>query len=166
LNFRKTSRILIAGMAIMTALSITACSDDSNKPAAKSTTSTTAAATRAANLPPQPTPEELNTQFQTAIDPNVPATEKADMIQGGADEALIGKFTDFAKSSGATVTITKVEPYGMDELLATASFSINGQPGELQPVFVAENGKWKLKKQWVCDSLGAIDPNSVPASCK
>jgi hypothetical protein len=166
LKLRKTSRALVAGVAIMTALSITACSDDSNKPAAKSTTSTTAAAPRAANLPPQPTPEELNAQFQTAINPDVPAAEKADMIQGGADEALITKFVDLAKSTGATLSITKVEPYGMDELLATASFSINGQPGELQPVFVAENGKWKLKKEWVCTSLGNIDPNSVPASCK
>ena len=50
MKFRKTSRMLIAGMAIMTALSITACSDDANKPAAKSTTSTTAAATTNAIL--------------------------------------------------------------------------------------------------------------------
>ncbi|WP_307829792.1 YceI family protein [Antrihabitans stalagmiti] len=160
LKLRSTSRALIAGMAIVGAITMTACGSDDKSADSPTTTSAAAATTSAsagsrdANLPAQPTPEELNAQFQRALDPAVPVEEKVDQVQGAeADPALVGQFVEAARNAGATVTITKVEPLGTNELQAAGTFSINGQPGDITVDFVAEDGKWKLKKEWVCTLL-------------
>ncbi|MEV0333901.1 hypothetical protein AB0H56_14170, partial [Nocardia sp. NPDC050717] len=84
MKFGKTGRVAIAGLAVVAALGLSACSDDKgDKPAAKTTTSAKTSAAAAANLPPVPTVDELNQQLTTALDPSVPNDQKLDFVQGG-----------------------------------------------------------------------------------
>lgn len=157
---RSTSRVLIAAVAIVGALTMTACGSDptENPPP---TGVTPPESTRAPDLPPQPTPEELNAQFQRALDPAVPVEEKVGQVQGAeADPGLVNQFVEAARAANVTASIESVEPFGTNELQATGTLTISGQPNVITVDFVPEDGRWKLKKDWVCAVLGNLGQQS------
>ncbi|MFC9895544.1 hypothetical protein ACFVMC_17820 [Nocardia sp. NPDC127579] len=164
MKLRKTGRIAIAGLALAAALSLTACGSDDKKdasPAKSSTTSAAAVTTRAANLPPVPTKEELNAQLQKALDPNVPNAEKLEMVQGAeADPELPSRLAQAAQQAGASAVVTGVSEFG-DTISAKATITFNGQASEADVPFVAEDGKWKVQKQWACNLLQLANIQSV-----
>ncbi|NLE82765.1 MAG: hypothetical protein GX610_24965, partial [Rhodococcus sp.] len=103
MTFRRTGRVAIAGLAVVAALGMSACSDDKGETVAKPTTSTksSVAATPAANLPAVPTVAELNDKLNTALDPSVPNEEKLDFVQGvAADPELPNRLAVAAKDAG------------------------------------------------------------------
>jgi len=168
LKLRTTGRIAIAGFAAIAALTLTACGGDDSGDEAKSTSTTTsaAAATSAAaeDTPPVPTAEELNTQLQRALDPAVPNSEKLEMVQGiEADPELPGRLAQAYQETGATVTVTDVTAFG-DTVNAKATIVLNGQENIADVPFVAEDGKWKVQKEWACimlTNLGQQSPACV-----
>ncbi|WP_330253801.1 hypothetical protein OG874_04150 [Nocardia sp. NBC_00565] len=167
MKLRKTGRIAIAGLAVVAALGMTACSDDKDsKPAAKTSTSAKASASASANtnLPPTPTPAELNAQLQRALDPSVPNSEKLDGVQGAqADPELPNRLAEAAKSANISVEVTDVTTFG-DSLNAKAKVVLNGQENIVDVPFVAEDGKWKIQKAWACTMLTNLGQQSVACS--
>ncbi|MCA2208413.1 MULTISPECIES: hypothetical protein [Nocardia] len=163
MKLRRTGRVAIAGLAVVAALGMSACSDDKgDKPAAKSTTSAPATTTAAAaDLPPVPTVEELNAQLNTALDPSVPNEQKLDFVQGGeADPELPNRLAVAARDAGAQVQVTEVTSFG-DSVNAKANFTVNGQTNVVDVPFVAEDGKWKVQKSWACTMLTNLGQQSV-----
>lgn len=152
MTLRMTGRLAITGLALTAALGLTACgSDDPKDP--PTTPRTTTSAKAKTNLPPTPSAAELNAQFLRVLDPAVPNTEKLDMIQGvQADPELPNRLADAYKQTGATIQVTEVVPFG-DTLNAKATIDINGQQNIADVPFVAEDGKWKVQKAWVCAGL-------------
>ncbi|MGS2805212.1 hypothetical protein [Nocardia sp. MW-W600-9] len=162
MKFGKTGRVAIAGLAVVAALGLSACSDDKgDKPAAKTTTSAKAVATNAANLPAVPTVPQLSEQLTTALDPSIPNEQKLDFVQGGAaDPELPNRLAVAAKDAGVQVEVTEVTSFG-DSVNAKANFTLNGQTNVVDVPFVAEDGKWKVQKTWACGMLTNLGQQSV-----
>lgn len=133
---------------------MTACSSDNSSDTKTTTTSSaasSAATPPAGDLPPVPTPEELNTELLRGLDPAVPVEEKAQLIQGAeADPELINQVAAAAVQNGAQIQITSVDDLGDGTLNAGATLTINGQANPGSFVFVAEDGVWKLSKDNAC----------------
>ncbi|WP_408637422.1 hypothetical protein [Nocardia aurea] len=165
LKLRKTGRIAIAGLAVVAALSMTACgSDDKNDTAKPTKTSTSAKATVAANVPPVPSVAELNAQLQKALDPSVPNSEKLNMVQGAeADPELPNRLAEAYKATNASVEVTEVTAFG-DTINAKAKVVLNGQENIADVPFVAEDGVWKVQKAWACQMLAALGQQSTACS--
>ncbi|MGF0320020.1 hypothetical protein [Nocardia fluminea] len=162
MKLRTTGRVAIAGLAVVAALGLSACSDDKgDKPAAKTTTSAQASAPAASDLPPVPTVEQLNQQLNTALDPSVPNDQKLDFVQGGeADPELPNRLAQAATDAGVQVQVTEVTSFG-DSVNAKADFTVNGQTNVVDVPFVAEDGKWKVQKSWACTMLTNFGQTSV-----
>ncbi|MFD3747534.1 hypothetical protein [Nocardia sp. NPDC058633] len=162
MKLRTTGRVAIAGLAVVAALGLSACSDDKgDKPAAKTTTSAKAAASATAELPPVPTVEQLNEQLNTALDPSVPNEQKLDFVQGGeADPELPNRLAQAASDANVQVQVTEVTSFG-DSVNAKADFTVNGQTNVVDVPFVAEEGKWKVQKSWACGMMTNLGQTSV-----
>ncbi|MDO3650004.1 hypothetical protein [Nocardia mangyaensis] len=165
MKLRRTGRVAIAGLAVVAALGMSACSDDKGDDSTAAATTTSANATTSAaataELPPVPTVEELNTQLNTALDPSIPNEEKLDFVQGGeADPELPNRLAVAAQDAGAVVVVTDVTSFG-ESVNATADFTINGQTNVVDVPFVAEDGKWKVQKTWACTMLTNLGQESV-----
>ncbi|MFD3509456.1 hypothetical protein [Nocardia sp. NPDC058666] len=158
MKLRTTGRVAIAGLAVVAALGLSACSDDKgDKPAAKSTTSATATV----DLPPVPTVEQLNEQLNTALDPAVPNDQKLDFVQGGeADPELPNRLAQAAAENNVQVQVTEVTSFG-ESVTAKANFTLNGQTNPVDVPFVADEGKWKVQKSWACNMMTQLGQTSV-----
>ncbi|MFE3544473.1 hypothetical protein ACFXK0_16060 [Nocardia sp. NPDC059177] len=163
MKFRRTGRVAIAGLAVVAALGLSACSDDKGETVAKPTTSTksSAAGTPTVNLPAVPTVEELNEKLTTALDPSIPNEQKLDFVQGvEADPELPNRLAVAAQDAGVQVKVTDVTSFG-DSVNAKADFTINGQTNVVDVPFVAEDGKWKVQKAWACTMLTNLGQQSA-----
>lgn len=162
MKLRTTGRVAIAGLAVVAALGLSACSDDKgDKPAAKTTTSVKASASASADLPAVPTVDQLNAQLNTALDPSIPNEQKTDFVQGGeADPELPNRLAVAAKDANVQVQVTEVTSFG-DSVNAKANFTVNGQTNVVDVPFVAEDGKWKVQKVWACTMLTNLGQQSV-----
>ena len=161
MKLRKTGRIAISGLAVVAALSLSACGgDDSKTPTTPTKTATSSTTKSNVNLPPTPTVAELNAQLLRALDPSVPNAEKLDLVQGAqADPELPGRLAQAYQQAGAKTEVTEVNAFG-DALNAKAKFTINGQENIVDVPFVAENGKWKVEKGWACTMLTNLGQQS------
>ncbi|QLY33638.1 hypothetical protein [Nocardia huaxiensis] len=164
MKLQKTGRIAVATLAIVTALGLSACGEgDKKETKPKATTSKTTAATAPqGNLPAVPTAADLNAELQKALDPNVPNDQKLDMMQGvSADPTLPQRLTEAYQQNNATITVTGVTDLGNGTITADADASINGgQPQKMVVPFVAEDGKWKVQKEWICNTLSLANQTS------
>lgn len=152
MNLRNTGRLVVAGLAVASALAITACSDDSSSPTIHPTTSAQAAQV------PVPTVAVLNAELQRVLDPGVPNAQKFGYVQGmSADPQLADKLMNLYKQNNVQVTIDSVNPRGGNTAVANVTLTVNGkvQPADQTPPvnLVYEDGKWKLTKEWVCQAL-------------
>ncbi|MET9491523.1 hypothetical protein [Nocardia sp. NPDC006630] len=166
MKLQKTGRITVAALAVVTVLGLSACGSG-DKPGTKVTHTTSAASTSAAqNFPPAPTAADLNTQLQKALDPSIPDSEKLDMMQGvQADPSLPSRLADAYKQNNATITVTNVTDLGNGTITADAQASINGgAPQQMVVPFVAEDGKWKVQKEWICNTLSLANQTSPACS--
>ncbi|MFI6869607.1 hypothetical protein [Nocardia sp. NPDC050406] len=161
LKLQKTGRIAVATLAVVAALGLSACGsgDKTEKPAKKTTTSQT---TAAANLPPVPTPADLNAELQRGLDPNVPNSEKLELMQGvSADPDLPTRLVEAVQQNNAAITVTGVTDLGDGTITADAQVSVaGGAPQQAVVPFVAEDGKWKVQKEWICNMLTAANQTS------
>lgn len=164
LKIRKTGRIAIAGLAAVAALTMTACGSDDSASDTKADNSSSQEASSTADaeaeLPPVPSPTDLNTQLQQALDPSVPNEEKLGMVQGAeADPQLPGTLSEAYQQSGATIEVTEVNSFG-DTLNAKARFVLGDQENIVDVPFVAEEGKWKVEQTWACNMLAQAQMES------
>ncbi|MGW4533184.1 hypothetical protein ACWEOI_19765 [Nocardia sp. NPDC004340] len=159
LMFPKASRILITAVAVVTTLGVSACSKDEAAPA-KAMPSKSAAAQ--SNNPALPGPTDLNVQLQKLIDPSIANEQKLDLIQGTqADPVLPQRLADAFKQMNVTIMVTKVTDLGNGTLNADAQVAINGgAPNPVVVPVVAEDGKWKVQKEWTCTTLSLVNQTS------
>ncbi|MGY0500197.1 hypothetical protein ACWZHB_17050 [Nocardia sp. FBN12] len=163
MKFRRTGRVAIAGLAVVAALGLSACSDDKGDTTSKTATSakTSASGAPTAELPAVPTVEQLNAQLGTALDPAVPNDQKLDFVQGiEADPELPNRLAQAVVDNNVQVQVTEVTSFG-DSVNAKANFTVNGQTNLVDVPFVAEEGKWKVQKSWACGMLTNLGQTSV-----
>ncbi|MEV6773170.1 hypothetical protein AB0N05_31510 [Nocardia sp. NPDC051030] len=165
MKLQKTGRIAVAALAVVTVLGLSACGSGDKKET-KPTKATTSKTTAAANYPAAPSAAELNADLQKALDPSVPNSQKLDMMQGvQADPELPQRLTDAYKQNGAAVTVTNVTDLGNGTITADAQVSVNGgAPQNAVVPFVAEDGKWKVQKEWICNMLSLANQTSPACS--
>ncbi|MFJ9366290.1 hypothetical protein ACIRRA_18005 [Nocardia sp. NPDC101769] len=166
MKLQKTGRIAVAALAVVTVLGLSACGSGDkkeSKPAKVTTSKTTAAQT---SYPPAPTAADLNTALQKALDPSIPDSEKLDMMQGvTADPSLPNRLAEAYKQNNATITVTNVTDLGNGTITADAQIAINGgAPQQAVVPFVAEDGKWKVQKEWICNALSLANQTSPACS--
>jgi ABC-type glycerol-3-phosphate transport system substrate-binding protein len=126
LNLRNTGRLVVAGLAIVSALTITACSDNSDN---NSTASTSAAAsTSSGPAAPPVNAAVINAELQKVLDPATPFAEKVTYLQGmGSDPQLANKLQKLWNENNVKVTINSVTPTGGNTAQATGTMTINGK---------------------------------------
>ncbi|MGL4306936.1 MAG: hypothetical protein ACRCSF_12390 [Mycobacteriaceae bacterium] len=156
MNLRKS---VIAGVALIAALSISACGDEGKK--SDSTSSKTTSVMVSTEAAPTPTAEQLNAYLVKALDPAVPAAEKTVLVQGSeADPALFDQL--IAGTQNNKVTAKVIDPVLVDGTTATAAIelTLDGQLNQANAEFVYENGTWKLSNVWACSLLKTLSVTS------
>lgn len=162
LKLHTSRRIAITSVAVAAVLGISACGGgDKGDSKSVQTSSSTKGSAANPSLPPVPTVDELNRELRMALDPSVPNSQKLDLVQGAkADPDLPNRLADAAKGANLTVTVTQVTSFG-DSVTAKANVVLNGQANVVDVPFVAEDGKWKIEKQWACAMLTNLGQTSV-----
>ncbi|MTE13989.1 hypothetical protein [Nocardia aurantiaca] len=166
MKLQKTGRIAVAALAVVTVLGLSACGSGDKKESKPTKAATSKTTVAQSSYPPAPTAADLNTALQKALDPSVPDTQKLDMMQGvSADPSLPSRLADAYKQNNATITVTNVTDLGNGTLTADGQVSINGgQPQTVVVPFVAEDGKWKVQKEWICNTLSLANQTSPACS--
>ncbi|MRH92520.1 hypothetical protein GFY24_34735 [Nocardia sp. SYP-A9097] len=165
MKLQNTGRIAVATLAVVTVLGLSACGSGDKKESTKPAKTSTSQTTAAQNYPPAPTAADLNAELQKALDPSVPDSEKLDQLQGvAADPNLPSRMIEAYKQNQATITVTGVTDLGNGTLTADAQVAVaGGAPQSAVVPFVAEDGKWKVQKEWICNMLSLA--NQVSPAC-
>jgi hypothetical protein len=169
---RTRSRMLTASMAIALSagLSLTACSSDDDSDSSDSTATENAAENTEEVA--FPTAEELQGVLDRAVDPNIPAEEKADSVESGEEAVeLFDVMTSSKEESGATFDVVDPVLPGVTPTEAKATMNLvlpdNPDPIVIDGVqFVNEDGQWKLQRQWACTLVENVAPDQVPPLCE
>ena len=172
----KLQKILTAGLAVVAALTFTAaCSDSGDDggatadPTSSSATSTPAdsGGTSVTDPSTPPSAATLNDLLTKALNPDVPASQKTDLVQGSsADPQLFDKLVK-AKQDNPTVTYKLVPPViatGNGQATVKVQVKLPNVPEQtIDAAIVYDQGKWKLAKTTVCPLLQAN--NVASAMC-
>ncbi|MCG7291686.1 hypothetical protein MHJ98_04865 [Corynebacterium afermentans] len=166
----KVPKLVAAAAVAGLALSLTACSEDSDT--TETTASSQAASSEAAPVAEMPTAEELNAVLQRAADPNLPIAERANTVQGGeTTPELFDLMTQSQQESGANFQV--VDPvlpgYTANSVLATVNFTRPNAESQLAEdvEFINEGGQWKISQSWACFLVSnTLAPEQVPDMCK
>ncbi|MQY26400.1 hypothetical protein [Nocardia aurantia] len=156
--------ISIAAVALAALLA--GCSDSPEQTTA--TASSTAAAAAApgtcpasAKYPATPTLDQLNALLRRGLDPNVPAAQKVELVQGTeADPDIFNRMTAALKQADLSVNINNVTDHCDGTATADAVLTLNGQPNPGQVPLVADQGTWKLDKTWACGIVTTLGQSS------
>jgi hypothetical protein len=170
----KLRKFVTAGVAVCAFLSIAACSDDSDSPATTTAATTSSAATSSAatggaedaltDPSKPPTAAALNTMLETALDPNVPASEKTELVQDSEKDPKI--FDTLVAASAANPDleyqiVAPVRPAGKDQAKANVKVKFPDTPEQqVEALIVFDDGRWKLSSTTVCLLLSAANETS------
>ena len=135
--------ILACGIVVAASVLMAACSPDDGE------------ASSTPGIPGMlPTAGELTALYNTALDYDVPLSDRVNLIQGvdEADPRLAQKFVQ----DGMTVEFHAVLDRGDGSLLAFGNPVVKGQAQpEGAPIpFVAEDSAWKIARSWACSQVG------------
>ena len=169
----KLQKIMTAGLAVVAALTFTAaCSDSSDgatedaAPTSSATSSATDAGGGSVTDPSQPpSAATLNGLLEKALNPDVPSSQKTDLVQGSsADPQLFDKLVK-AKQDNPTVTYKLVPPViatGNGQATVKVQVKLPNVPEQtVDAAIVYDQGKWKLAKTTVCPLLLANNVQSA-----
>ncbi|GGF29642.1 hypothetical protein [Williamsia phyllosphaerae] len=167
----KLQKIATAGLAVAAFLSIAACGDDSGSdtptPSTSAVASSSATSSGGGVSDPSkpPTASTLNGLLETALDPNVPNTEKTELVQGSsADPQLFDKLVK-AKADNPDITYQLVPPVvatGSGQATVKVKVKLPNVPEQtVDAAIVYDQGKWKLAKTTVCPLLTANNVQSA-----
>ncbi|MFW0792906.1 hypothetical protein AAFP30_03750 [Gordonia sp. CPCC 205515] len=161
MKFRK---ILTATFIAASITSLAACgSDDSDVPSVPTVASTTASAAAGSDSVTdpntRPTVAQLNAMLNEALDPNVPNSEKTQLVEGSeADPDVFDKLVQ-AKKDNPDVTYEiypPVIPAGPNKASVKVQVKIGeNPPTKLDAGIVYTDGRWKLAKDTVCPLVTA-----------
>lgn len=166
----KAPKLVAAAAVAGLALSLTACSEDSDTTEA-TTAASQAASSEAAPVAEMPSAEELNAVLQRAADPNLPIAERANTVQGGeTTPELFDLMTQSQQESGANFQVVNpvLPGYTANSVLATVNFTRPDAESQLAEdvEFVHEDGHWKISQSWACFLVSnTLPPEQVPEMC-
>ena len=169
MKLQRTGRVAVAALAVVAALGMSACGSGDKHSSSKAKTTTAAAAT-SSNYPAVPTVAQLNQELSQTLDPSVPSSQKVQYLEDGVtalqkDPEMINKLITAYKQNNAKIAVTSVSYLGGPTLTANANFSVNGGQNNVATVpIVAQDGKWKLQKQWACSGLQNLNQSSPACS--
>lgn len=172
----KYRKFLVIG-SVAAMLSVTAaCGSDDNAlppvPPAPSSTSTSAAAggedsdlvAQLSNAKKRPTVDALNEMLAMALDPDVPAADKVDLVEGAeADPKLFDQLVKVAKENPDVSYEIKKPVVGNGPKRASVKVEVklpDNPPTMIDAAIVYDDGRWKLAKSTVCPLLEAGDVKS------
>lgn len=170
----KLQKILTAGLAVVAALTFTAACSDGDTGATDPGTAPTSSATSSAadsggtsvTDPSQPpSAATLNGLLTKALDPNVPASQKTDLVQGSdADPQLFDKLVK-AREDNPGITYQLQAPViatGNGQATVKVKVKLPNVPEQtVDAAIVYDGGKWKLAKTTVCPLLLANNVQSA-----
>ena len=167
----KAPKLAAAAAVVGLALSMTACSEDSDTAETTDAASSAASSSEAAPVAAMPTADELNAVLQRAADPNLPIAERANTVQGGeTTPELFNLMTQSQQQSGANFQVVNpvLPGYTANSVLATVNFTRPDAESQLAEdvEFVNEDGQWKISKSWACFLVSnTLPPEQVPEMC-
>jgi len=162
------SAYIAVGIAC-TATALISCSSDDSKsaelealaPAAAQATGGAGNCTTTGTYPPSPTVDLLNGLLAKGLDPNVASTDKVALVQGtAADPDFLDRVGTALREAGFTSDIRTVTDYCNGTANADATLTIYGQATDSQVPLVAEDGMWKLDKNWACGLAASLQQSS------
>lgn len=169
----KLQKILTAGLAVVAALTFTAaCSDSSDDGATADPATSSATSTPVDNGggtvtdPSQPpSAATLNGLLTTALDPNVPSSQKTELVQGSsADPQLFDKLVK-ARQDNPGITYQLQAPViatGNGQATVKVKVKLPNVPEQtVDAAIVYDQGRWKLAKTTVCPLLLANNVQSA-----
>lgn len=169
----KLQKILTAGLAVVAALTFTAaCSDGDDGGATADPTSSAATSsatdgggTSVTDPSQPPSATTLNGLLEKALDPNVPASDKTDLVQGSsADPQLFDKLVK-ARQDNPGITYQLQAPViatGNGQATVKVKVKLPNVPEQtVDAAIVYDQGKWKLAKTTVCPLLLANNVQSA-----
>ncbi|WP_437425606.1 hypothetical protein [Williamsia muralis] len=170
----KLRKFVTAGVALCAFVSIAACSDDggSDDPTTTTTTSTTTDAGPSGSTSPDgltdpkkpPTAAALNTMLETALNPDIPNTDKTELVEGSdADPEIFDKLIAGMKANPDVTyeIVAPVRPAGANQAKANVKINFPDQPQTQVEALIAYNeGRWKLSKTTVCLLLSGANEKS------
>lgn len=170
----KYRKFLVIG-SVAAMLSVTAaCGSDDNAlpPVPPAPSSTSAAAggedsdlvAQLSNAKKRPTVEALNEMLAMALDPDVPAADKVDLVEGAeADPKLFDQLVKVAKENPDVSYEIKKPVVGNGPKRASVKVEVklpDNPPTMIDAAIVYDDGRWKLAKSTVCPLLEAGDVKS------
>ena len=170
MKFRK---FMIVGVAAAM-LGVTACGgdDESPIPTAKAETSATTTTSAAAgdfesqltNPDKRPTVAALNDMLEKALDPDIPAEDKVNLVEGAeVDPDLFDQLVQ-VREDNPNVTYKIMNPViGKGPKRASVKVEVrlpDNPPTKIDAAIVFDDGRWKLAKSTVCPLLSAGDVES------
>lgn len=170
----KYRKFLVIG-SVAAMLSVTAaCGSDDNAlpPVPPAPSSTSAAAggedsdlvAQLSNAKKRPTVDALNEMLAMALDPDVPAADKVDLVEGAeADPKLFDQLVKVAKENPDVSYEIKKPVVGNGPKRASVKVEVklpDNPPTMIDAAIVYDDGRWKLAKSTVCPLLEAGDVKS------
>lgn len=163
MKFPKFVGAAVMTVAVATSLAACSSSDDSDDvPTVAATTSAAATSEAAAsgadagvtNPNVRPSVATLNAMLNKALDPNVPNSEKTDLVQGSEkDPQLFDKLVK-ARQDNKDVTyqiFPPVIPAGPNKATVKVQVKLpDNPPTKLDAQIVYDGGRWKLASDSVC----------------
>jgi len=151
-------------VALAAVITMTGCAAKTETPAASKSTSTADRAGQCPSSnqwPPSPTAEQLSALLKKGLDPNVPAADKVELVQGVAgDPDLFNRVGVALRANKFSAKINGVTDYCNGTANADATLTISGQTNDSQVPLVAESDIWKLDKDWACGLAKSLQQSS------
>ncbi|OBA43852.1 MULTISPECIES: hypothetical protein [Gordonia] len=174
MKFPKFVGAAVMTVAVATSLAACSSSDDSDDvPTVAATTSAAATSEAAAsgadagvtNPNVRPSVATLNAMLNKALDPNVPNSEKTDLVQGSEkDPQLFDKLVK-AREDNKDVTyqiFPPVIPAGPNKATVKVQVKLpDNPPTKLDAQIVYDGGRWKLASDSVCPILSGNNIKSA-----
>ena len=174
MKFPKFVGAAIMAAAVATSLAACSSSDDSDDVPTVATTTSAAATSEAGasgadagvtNPNVRPSVATLNAMLDKALDPNVPNSEKTELVQGSEkDPQLFDKLVK-AREDNKDVTyqiFPPVIPAGPNKATVKVQVKLpDNPPTKLDAQIVYDGGRWKLASDSVCPILSGNNIKSA-----
>lgn len=137
---------------------LAACGDDDPKPVpvASNPTESSTASDPTADPNVAPTKLDLQAMLDKALDPNIPAAEKTDLVQGAQNDAALFDTLVQLRAENPTIAWTisdVITLQGPGQAKADATITLDTTDTPVTVDFIFEDGKWKVSQSYACQMI-------------
>jgi hypothetical protein len=124
-------------------------------------TTDSGACKHSAQNPAPPTVDQLTNMLKITEDQSRPLSERVQYLQGGeGDPELPNRVAAALQNARYSAKIHSVTDSCNGTAYADVTATFNDQTNEVEIPIVAENGRWKLNKEWACGWLSNAEISS------